>query len=156
MDVYELLKSGVFFGLRIGSKCDEIKRALGTNITCSRIDNFDDDLTVYIDHITEIHCFKNEIINIIIRLNHSDAHQEVIIKSPEYRLNTGASLDDIIGLLSNSHIEWNFYTPHCHGKQLELITEGSATFEFIEFNNRMQLNRIHLSDDILFSDNQII
>ncbi len=147
IDIYSVIKYGELFSVKIGSSESELLDLLNNEdiekiSTCSGSDC----LKMILWENIEFHVFDGMIISIIIKIQKSRSKQTFFIVDANQKISYRSTLEKIIKIFYNEEIEWKFYTEHCHEKQVEIITEGSATLEFIELRGSICLNKIRLTE----------
>lgn len=152
-DIYDLLKKGILFGVSVGSSEADILSVFKRK-RMSRINTGVDNRGPIALSLKgfEFHLFDNQVVNIIVHIKSymSRREIEIVVGSPKFPINGRSNIDMVIKVLRANGIKWEFYPKYTTGKRVELITEGSATIEFLAEDEGLLINRIHRNDKDIF------
>jgi hypothetical protein len=153
MDIFRLLKTGELDGLLLAEEQSNVIAAM-QQVTSERVTILEmNGVLVALSDGIEAHFIDGRMSNLIIKMAHYWGNSSLTIGSLERKLHRRTSLERTIRLLDEVGVEWKFFQKYCCDKRVELITEGSASLEFIADAGHIIINRIHLTEGEVYSDN---
>jgi len=147
MDIYSLLKFGKSKSLELGLDHSSVLDGLKATYSDCAIQEFEmNGVTVITCEGIEVNLVNNRVTNIIIKLNHYWGKFSLSVGSDDRKIHRKTSIQRFTNILYEAKIEWEVFKKYCQNKTIELITEGSASVEFIAEGRRITINRIHLTE----------
>lgn len=152
VDIFSLLKNGNLLGISVGSSAADVHSVFG-NMGIEKILRGPDErgpIALLVGGF-EFHLFDDRIFNVLLKMqNYWYRRPDIFIGFEENLIYKNTSISKVIKILYLSNIEWRFYQKYCDEKRVVLITEGSATIEFLARKEKLSINRIHRSEDVVF------
>lgn len=151
MDIYPLLKFGKLDGVFIGARLPEVVASLNRLIPAALITEQDmNGVLVLSSELIELHFVNGALVNVIVKMSSCWGNKCLTIGSAKRKLTRRSSLEKTIALLFDAGIEWKFFQRYCNENRVELITEGSASLEFLSDAGKVTINRIHLTEGEIY------
>lgn len=152
VDILSLLKNGDLLGISIGSSAADVHSVFG-DMGIEKILRGPDErgpIALLVGGF-EFHLFDDRIFNILLKMqDYWYRRPDIFIGFEENLIYKNTSISKIVKILYLLNIGWRFYQKYCEENRVVLITEGSATIEFVAIKEKLSINRIHRSEDIVF------
>lgn len=147
MDIYDLFKYGKLRSLKIGCNSKVAKDFFNNypNIMKFEEHHFND-VCVLANEQFEVHYFDDSVINIILKAPGPNREPKLFLKSRLFLFNNKITIQKIAMFFSELSIDWHVYQKYCKDRQIEIITEGYASVEFVEYHGKFLIGRVHLVD----------
>ncbi|MEO1482030.1 MAG: hypothetical protein AAFU77_07970 [Myxococcota bacterium] len=150
LDLGDLFMFGRVAGFDLGTPLDTVIPTLQRQGNVREWKGFADTVLFKAGGL-ELHFFDDALYSVILIV--ADAHAEGdILVFGEKRVTPRTTLRGIVGLLEEHGIGWRADPAHCVGKQVELITQGSAGLQFTMAGRVLCLDRVRLSEDRRFEE----
>lgn len=153
MDIFWLLKAGEIGNLKLGTDQSigvaALKQlALSKTVDVSELNG----VVVAISSGIEAHFVGGHMSNLVIKMAHFWGKASLFVGVPERKVNRKTSLCRVIKWLHEAGVKWKFVQKFCFGRRVELITEGNASLEFLAEAGHVVINRIHITEGDLYTD----
>ena len=155
MNIYEFLKTGVLGGLVVGDTEDALYQKfdqewLGKKLYPDKA--YQDVYYYYADGGRVEICIQfGEVAHFNIDADDPTFYMEAQAK--QYSLSKVHSFEQLVALLDDLKIGWQFYTRYCLHKQVTIVTEGNVllTFMYLEAG-QSYLAKLHINSDTSYEN----